>query len=144
MTLTDVNLLLYAYDASSAHHARARAWLEERLSGSQTCAFSWSVLLAFVRLATSPRMYEAPLSVAAALDRVDSWLAQPCAVVLEPGARHAAILRELLVPLGTAANLTTDAHLAAIAIEHGATLCSADGDFARFPGLSWSNPLAAR
>ena len=143
MRLTDVNLLLYAYDASSPHHSRARAWLEERLSGAETFGFAWSVLLAFVRLATSPRVFADPMQPEEALDCVDAWLAQPCATVLHPGERHAVRLRELLPPLGTAGNLVVDAHLAALALEHGAELCSADADFSRFPGLRWTNPLAA-
>lgn len=142
MTLTDVNLLLYAYDASSAHHPRARAWLEQQLSGAETFAFAWIVLLAFVRLATSPRVYATPLASGEALDLVDAWLEQPCATVLHPGSRHPSILRELLADVGTAGNLTTDAHLAALAIEHGAELCSADADFGRFARISWTNPLA--
>lgn len=143
MTLTDVNLLVYAYDSSSPHHATARAWLEARLSGAETFAFAWLVLVAFVRLATSPRVFRSPLTAAQALDRIDAWLGQPCTIVLEPGPRHMAILRDLLTPVGTAANLTNDAHLAALAIEHGAELTSADGDFARFAGLRWTNPLAS-
>ena len=142
MTLADVNLLLYAYDSSSVRHARARRWLEERLSGAETFGFAWVALLAFVRLATSPRVFAAPLTSAEALDLVDAWLVQPCATVLHPGSRHAVILRELLDDVGTAGNLTTDAHLAALAIEHGATLASADADFGRFPRLAWINPLA--
>lgn len=142
MTLTDVNLLLYAYDSTSPHHARARAWLEERLSGAETFAFAWIGLLAFLRLVTNPRVFAHPLEPAAALDCIDAWLAQPCAAVLHPGDRHAMLLRELLEPVGTAGNLTVDAHLAALAIEHGAELCSADADFSRFPRLLWRNPLA--
>lgn len=143
MTLSDVNLLLYAYDTSSSHHARAREWLEERLSGVEAFGLAWPTLLAFVRLVTNPRIFESPLPVGESLDIVDAWLAAPCAVVLHPGPRHAVLLRQLLEPLGTAANLTTDAHLAALALEHDAELCSADADFGRFPGLRWSNPLAA-
>jgi len=139
--LTDVNLLLYAVDESSPHHEAAHRWLEERLSASETLAFSWTTLLAFVRLSTNPRVFESPYTVEEALDLVDSWLAQPPAVVVQPGERHSALLRELLGPLGGAANLTTDAHLASLAIEHGAELCSADADFSRFPGLTWRNPL---
>lgn len=142
MTLCDVNLLIYAYDESSPHHARAKEWLEERLSGVETFGLAWVVLLAFVRLVTSPRLFELPYEPGEALDLVDAWLAQPCATVLHPGSRHAELLRELLTPLGTAGNLTTDAHLAALALEHRAELCSADADFSRFPGLRWSNPLA--
>jgi uncharacterized protein len=143
MMLSDVNLLLYAYDTSSAHHERARPWLEERLSGVEAFGFAWATLLAFVRLVTNPRVFESPLRVAQALDVVEAWLAAPCATVLHPGPRHAVLLRQLLEPLGTAGNLTTDAHLAALAVEHDAELCSADADFSRFPGLRWSNPLAA-
>jgi toxin-antitoxin system PIN domain toxin len=139
--LPDLNLLLYAIDESAAPHAKARDWLEDALSGSDTVAFAWSVLLGFVRIATSPVAFETPLAADEALDYVEGWLAQPVAEVVHPTPRHPAILRELLEPLGTAGNLTTDAHLAALAIEHGAELCSADRDFGRFPGLWWSNPL---
>lgn len=142
MKLADVNLLLYAVDESSPHHERARRWLEDSLSGPETFAFSWSVLLAFVRLATNPRVFDAPLDLAAALDLVDAWLAQPSVTVIHPTDRHGALLRELLAPLGAAGNLTTDAHLAALAIEHGAELCSGDADFGRFPRVRWVNPLA--
>ena len=143
MKLTDVNLLLYAFDELSPHHERARSWLEEQLSATETFAFAWSVLLAFARLGTSSRVFEAPLEIDEAFDLIDSWLEQPCATVVHPTERHSALLRELLGPLGSAGNLTTDAHLAALAIEHGAELCSADADFARFPRLRWSNPLEA-
>lgn len=142
MTLTDVNLLIYAYDESSAHHERAKEWLEERLSGVETFGLAWIVLLAFVRLVTSSRLFRSPYEPAEALDLVDAWLRQPCVAILHPGERHRELLRELLVAAGTAGSLTTDAHLAALAIEHRAELCSADADFSRFPGLRWSNPLA--
>jgi toxin-antitoxin system PIN domain toxin len=140
--LCDVNLLLYAYDASSARHVRAKDWLEGQLSGVEAFAFSWAVVLAFVRLVTNPRIFEAPLGVADAFGIVESWLAAPCATVVHPGSRHVLLLRQLLEPLGTGGNLTTDAHLAALALEHDAELCSADPDFSRFPGVRWSNPLA--
>ena len=142
MKLSDVNLLLYAYDASSPQHERAKAWLEERLSAVEAFAFAWTTMLAFVRLVTNPRVFEYPLRVEESLDIVDAWLAAPCATVVHPGPRHAVLLRQLLEPLGTGGNLTTDAHLAALALEHDAELCSADADFSRFPGLRWSNPLA--
>jgi toxin-antitoxin system PIN domain toxin len=141
VTLTDANLLLYAYDSSSPHYATARAWLEKRLSATETFAFAWLVLIAFVRLSTNPKLYGSPRSPAEAFALVGSWLEQPNAIVVHPGGRHLALLRELLDPLGTAGNLTNDAHLAALAIEHGAELCSADADFSRFPGLRWTNPL---
>lgn len=141
MKLVDANLLLYAVDEASPQHGVAKPWLEEQLSGSETLAFAWAVLLAFVRLATNPRVFEAPLALDDALDLVDSWLEQPNATVLHPTDRHSRLLRELLAPLGTAANLTSDAHLAALSIEHGAELCSGDADFARFPRVRWLNPL---
>ncbi len=142
MKLPDLNLLLYAIDERASHHERARVWLEEALSSTEEIGFAWVVLLGFVRLTTSPAVFEQPLNVDEALDFVEEWLAQPVAVVVHPTERHAAHLRDLLEPLGTAGNLTTDAHLAALAIEHGAELCSRDTDFSRFPGLRWRDPLA--
>ncbi|MGH3104511.1 MAG: type II toxin-antitoxin system VapC family toxin [Gaiellaceae bacterium] len=142
MRLVDVNVLLYAVDESSPHHEGARRWLEEALSSAETFALSWSVLLAFVRLGTNPRVFASPLGLDEALDLVDSWLAQPNTTVVHPTDRHAVLLRELLGPLGTAGNLTTDAHLATLAIEHGAELYSADADFDRFPRLRRLNPLS--
>jgi toxin-antitoxin system PIN domain toxin len=139
--VSDVNLLLYAYDATSTHHERARSWLEERLSGVEAFGFAWVTLLAFVRLGTNPRVFESPFRVDEALDVVGAWLGAPCATVLHPGPRHAVLLRQLLEPLGAAGNLTIDAHLASLAVEHDAELCSADTDFSRFPGLRWRNPL---
>jgi uncharacterized protein len=124
-------------------HEPARAWVEDRLSGTETFALAWVVLLAFIRLTTSSRVFQSPLTTRHALDLVDGWLAQPCASVVHPTSRHAAVLGELLEPLGTAGNLTTDAHLAALAVEHGAELCSTDMDFSRFTGLRWTNPLEA-
>ncbi|MGH2947416.1 MAG: type II toxin-antitoxin system VapC family toxin [Solirubrobacteraceae bacterium] len=141
MRLPDANLLLYAMDESSARHEAARAWLEDILSGTETVAFAWTVLLAFVRAGSRPAIFQRPLTVSDALDAVDGWLAQPCALVVHATDRHAAVLRELLEPLGTGGNLTGDAHLAALAIEHGAELYSSDADFSRFPGLRWRDPL---
>jgi hypothetical protein len=137
----DANLLLYATDMRSPRHARARAWLERQLSGDETIAFAWVVLLAFVRLSTSPHVFGRPLSPDRALDVVDSWLGQSCVVIVHPGDRHPAVVRQLLKPFGTAGNLVNDAHLAALAIEHGAELNSCDADFSRFSGLRWINPL---
>lgn len=141
MRLVDANLLLYAVDARSPRHHEARRWLEAQLGGSETIAFSWGVLLAFLRLSTSPRVFARPLSGERAFDVVDGWLAQPCVTVVHPGDGHAAVLRRLLAPLGMAGNLVSDAHLAALAIEQGAELCSCDTDFARFVGLRWVDPL---
>jgi toxin-antitoxin system PIN domain toxin len=139
--LPDLNLLIYAIDEDAAPHPGARDWLEGVLSGTESVAFAWSVLLGFLRISTNPVALERPLSTGEALDYVDSWLGQPVAEVVHPTQRHASILRDLLDPLGAAGNLTSDAHLAALAIEHGAELCSRDADFSRFAGLRWSNPL---
>ncbi len=143
MRLPDVNLLLYAYDTRSPRHVQAREWLEQTLSGAETVGLPWVVMLAFIRLSTRSIVVEHPLEVDEAIELVESWLGQPCVAVIHPTDRHPAVLRELLHPLGTAGNLTTDAHLAALAIEHGALLCSCDADFSRFPGLRWTDPLRA-
>ena len=141
MKLPDVNLLIYAIDEDAVRHAKARGWLEEVLSGTEAVAFAWAVLLGFVRILTNPVALENPLSADEALDYVDGWLGQPVADVVHPTPKHASLLRELLEPLGAAGNLSSDAHLAALAIEHGAELCSCDTDFARFAGLRWLDPL---
>ncbi len=141
MKLLDLNVLIYALDESSPRHESARAWLDEALSGSETVAFAWSVLVGFVRLSTRAVIFARPLTVDEAFDVVDGWLDQPCAVVVHPGVRHSGLLRELLSVAGTAGNLTSDAHLAALALEHGAELCSTDADFGRFAGVRWVNPL---
>jgi uncharacterized protein len=142
MTLIDANLLLYAVDSSAPQHEAARSWLDEELSSDTPTGFAWLALLVFLRVSTNPRVYRRPLAVPEALDHLAGWLGHPGSVVLAPGRRHVSILRSLLEPRGTAANLTSDAHLAAIAIEHSAVLHSADRDFARFEGLRWADPLA--
>ena len=141
MKLPDLNLLIYAVDRRSVAHSRAVQWWNHLLSGSETVALSWTVLLGFVRLTTNPRVVQTPLDSSEALDFVDRWLTHPVTTVIEPTSRHARILRDLLGAVGTGGNLVSDAHLAALAIEHGAELCSADRDFGRFPGLRWVNPL---
>lgn len=135
MRLPDANVLLYASDSSSRHHDPAREWIERALSATETVGFAIVVLLAFVRIATNPRAMRAPLAPAEAFDQLDEWLAQGPATIVHPGDRHLGICRELLAAAGTAGNLTTDAHVAALAIERGATLASFDGDFHRFGGL---------
>jgi uncharacterized protein len=139
--LPDVNLLLYAIDEESPRFADAAPWVEALFGGTETVALAWAVALAFVRLTTKPRVVTQPFSVEEAIDVVDGWLSRPNVVVVHPTDRHARVLRELLAPLGTGGNLTTDAHLAALAIEHGAELCSSDADFSRFPGVLWHDPL---
>lgn len=143
MRVLDANLLLYAVDEASPNHSVAKPWLEQQLSGAETVGFAWAVLLAFLRLSTHPRVFRAPLEGPEALDLVDSWLEQPNVTLVHPTDRHSALLHELLKPVGTAGNLVTDAHLAALSIEHGAELCSGDSDFSRFPRVRWVNPLAA-
>lgn len=141
MKIPDVNLLIHALDDTSARHEAARAWLDATLSASEDVGFAWIVLLAVLRLTTKAAVFANPLRPEEALDIIDGWLAQPCASVIQQTNRHPAILRGLLTPLGTGGNLTSDAHLAALAIEHGGMLCSSDPDFSRFPGLTWLDPL---
>jgi toxin-antitoxin system PIN domain toxin len=142
--VVDANLLLYATDARSPRHDGARSWLEGRLSDDEPFGFAWVVLLAFLRLSTHPHVFARPLSPDRAFEILDGWLGQPCAVIIHPGDRHPALVRQLLRPLGTAGNLVNDAHLAALAVEHGAELNSCDTDFSRFSGLRWIDPLRAK
>ena len=143
MILVDANLLLYAYHPRAEQHAASRAWLEATLSGPELVRFAWLTLWAFMRIGTNPRAFERPLSVLEAETAVSSWLAQPAAGILEPGERHWDILRELMREGQTVGPLVMDAVLAALAVEHGATLCTTDRDFSRFSGLKWTNPLTA-
>lgn len=135
MKTPDVNVLLYAVNGDSAHHPLARDWLEAAFTEPGGIGFSWVALLGFIRLATKRGIFPNPLSVEEALGLVDDWLNHPHARVLNPTDRHGALLARLLIGIGQGGNLTTDAHLAAIAIEHGATLGTFDHDFERFPGL---------
>jgi toxin-antitoxin system PIN domain toxin len=141
MKVLDLNVLLYAVNADGPRHARAHAWLEATLSTESSVAIPWTVILGFLRLATHPDVFQRPLTVEQAVGVVESWLERPSVVTLSPGTDHWTMLRDLLLEAGTAGNLTTDAHLAALAIEHGAELCSTDADFARFKTLRWINPL---
>lgn len=142
MILPDVNLLIHAYNLRSAVHREARAWWEGHLNGAQPVGLAWAGVLGFIRIATHRQILTNPLSVATACGHARAWLARPHVTILDPGPRHAEILFTLLESLGTAGNLTTDAHLAALAIEHQAELHSTDVDFSRFSGLRWVNPLA--
>src|SRR5688572_12005337 len=142
MILPDVNVLVYAYNADAPVHERARTWWEETLGSPDPVGLAWSVVLGYVRIATHTRALANPLSASVACAHVEAWLAQPQVSLVHPGARHAGILFGLLRKLGTAGNLTSDAHLAALAIEHQAEVLSTDADFARFPGLRWRDPLA--
>jgi toxin-antitoxin system PIN domain toxin len=141
MLIVDLNLLLYASNRDAPQHDAARVWWEAALTADETVGLPWAVVLGFVRLVTNRTITPRPLRPAQALEIVDDWLAQPSVRIAEPTERHWGILKDLLGNTGTAANLTTDAHLAALAIEHGATLCSADRDFGRFERLRVRNPL---
>ena len=132
---------MYAVDQTAPEHRSAVRWWNATLSGSETVGLAWTVLLGFVRLTTNARAVRSPLAPETALDYVDRWLAHPVTTIVDPTGRHARVLRDLLSTTGTAGNLVADAHLAALAIEHGAVLCSADRDFGRFNGLDWTNPL---
>jgi len=133
--VVDANVLLYAVDSASAHHGDSRSWLDRSLAGTEAVGLAWIALLAFVRVGTSASIFPDPLSADEATGQVETWLSAPAAVVAHPTARHASLLRGLLRDTGTAGNLTTDAHLVALAIEHGADVVSYDRDFARFPGV---------
>ena len=135
MVVVDANVLLYAVDRKSIHHDVARTWLDNALAGAEAIGFAWVALLAFIRVGTNPSIFPAPMSSDAATGQVEAWLAAPAAVAVEPTSRHAAILRALLRESGSAGNLTTDAHLAALAIEHAADIVSYDRDFSRFTGV---------
>jgi uncharacterized protein len=139
--LIDANLLLYAYDKASVHHQDARRWLENTLSGSQQVGLSLVALLAFLRVGTSTRLRREAFSVDEALAIVAVWLNRPMVTILNPGERHWEILRDLVIKGQARGSLIMDAHLAALAIEHGATLATTDRDFTRFPGLRVLNPL---
>lgn len=144
MILVDANVLVYAYVRDFEQHARARAWLDARLSGAGRVGLPWPSLLAFLRLVTNPRLFPRPASTRQAWRQVEDWLDCEPAWIPTPTERHREVLAELLAGSGVRANLVPDAHLAALAIEHGLTLVSTDGDFARFPGLRFENPLAGR
>jgi uncharacterized protein len=142
MTLPDVNILLYAVNSSSDQHAVALRVMREGFDSPRGVAFAWTALLAFLRLSTRRGIFPRPLSVEDALRVIEHWLGHPRAQVIHPSEQHTAILGKLLKSAGTAGNLTTDAHLAALAIEHGATVISFDRDFARFEGVQWMRPAA--
>jgi hypothetical protein len=138
--LVDANVLLHAVNADAPEHTAAAEWLETGLNGTEPIAFGWVPLLAFVRVGTREGIFPSPMTVAEAFDYIEEWLAQRSSVVLNPGRRHGSLLRGLLASAGTAGNLVGDAHVAALALEHDATVVSFDRDFARFAGVSWRYP----
>jgi toxin-antitoxin system PIN domain toxin len=142
MKLVDLNVLLYAVNRKAPLHGIVRSWWEAALSDEEPVALAWIVLLGFLRLATNARVFPRPLTPGQAMERVEAWIAHPKTRLVAETGEHWRILRELLEETGTAGNLTTDAHLAALAISHGATLVSCDADFGRYRGLRWENPVS--
>lgn len=140
----DANLLIYAVNSGVPRHAKARRWLDAQINGPARVGLPWASLLAFLRLVSNPRVFQRPLGIAEAWNQVDAWLSSGPVWIPEPTQRHAEILARLLAVPGVHGNLVPDAHLAALAIEHGLELNSTDGDFARFAGLKWRNPLASK
>lgn len=141
MRIVDANVLLYAVNADTRHHDSSRRWLDDALSGADTVGFTWLAVTAFVRISTKAGLFGRPLATGEALAQVRTWLDAPGARTVEPGAQHVTILDSLLGEVGAGGNLVSDAHLAAIAIEHRAEVVSFDADFGRFPGLRWVRPL---
>jgi len=139
--LPDVNLLLYVHNRSAQQHEAAARWLTAALAGPEPVALTWTTILGFLRMSTNPKVYPNPMTVGEAIAAVNEWLAHPAVALLHMGERHWDILARLIVTGNVSGPTITDAHLAALAIEHGATLCTTDRDFARFPGLHWQNPL---
>ena len=141
MIVPDINLLVYAHDSEFPRHGEVRDWWEELMNGSGSVGLTWVAMLGFIRITTNSKILDNPMEPTIACEHVRSWLGRPQSIVIHPGDRHAEILFQLLGQAGSAGNLTTDAHLAALAIEHQAELHSADADMARFSGLRWVNPL---
>lgn len=140
MILPDVNVLVHAHNADSPVHEPARQWWDRCLAGTEGVGLAWTTLLGFIRITTQRRIMARPLAVGEVLDRIESWLELPHVHVPHPAEGHFTRLRQALERLGTAGNLTTDAHLATLAMERGYMLYSTDADFGRFPGLRWVNP----
>ena len=141
MILVDANLLLYAVIADYPQHTAAHAWLDARLNGHARVGLPWPSLLSFLRISTNPRLFSRPFAMAEAWRRVDRWLGLDNVWTPAATPRHGDVLGGLLTGPGASPKLVADAHLAALALEHGLVLCSTDGDFARFPDLRWENPL---
>ncbi len=141
MILVDANLLLYAEDQQSPFHEPARQWWDAQLSGYSPICLCWTVINAFIRIGTNPRVFEQPLSLNEAIIRVQSWLNQPCTRLVQPTSHHWIVFQKMLSEGQAPANLVTDAHLAALASEHGCVLMSTNTDFSRFPSIKWRNPL---
>ena len=141
MTVLDVNILLYAYNADAPEHATVRKWLDGLLASREWIGLTWLTLWAFLRITTNPRIFPRPLSVKEAFEITRRWLELPTVVLIEPGARHASLLERLAIGNQAGGPLLTDAVLAAIALEHGAVVASTDRDFSRFSSIQWVNPI---
>ena len=141
MILPDINVLIYAHNPRAEHHQKSLEWWNQCLAGNEGIALAWVVILGFVRITTNPRLFGRPMPVEEAVERVEEWLSLPHITVVHPAQTHFTTWSSLLKRVGIAGNLTTDAHLAALAIERGLILHTTDADFARFPGLKWKNPL---
>jgi uncharacterized protein len=137
----DINLLVYAYNADAPNHEQARTWWEDSLSAARPVGLAWVVMLGYLRLMTGRILRIDPISPAVTIGHIRSWLARPQVLVLGPGPRHLDLIEQLMAAGNASGQLTTDVHLAALAIEHQAELCSHDSDFSRFPGLRWTDPL---
>jgi len=142
MKVVDANVLLYAVNSAAPQHEESLRWLDGALDGEDTVGFGWNALLAFVRISTNPRIMPSAFAPAVAMAQVHDWISAPSAHVLSPGERHPEILERLLAERGSAANLVSDAHLAALAIEHRGSIVSYDSDFARFSGVRWATPTS--
>ena len=141
MIVLDANILLYAYDSASSHHSKARAWVERVFSAAAPIGLPWQTVTAFLRIMTNPRLPGERFSTQEAVQVVDRWLEQPNIRLLAPGDDHWPLFRQMIVEGQASGPLITDAHLAALTIEYGGVLHTTDRDFARFPGLRWTNPL---
>ncbi len=141
MKIVDVNILLYAVNPDAPHHDRIVEWWEEQLNGDESIGLAWAVIVGFLRISTHPRIFPSPLAPEEAIDHIDAWLALDIVSLVTENRNHWRTVRGLLTDAGFAGNLTSDAHLAALALTHGATLASCDADFSRFRRLRWENPL---
>ncbi len=141
MIIVDANIIFHAEDELSPKHEAAKAWWYDKLSGHETVGLAWITCLAFIRIFTNPKIVDNALTLDEAISTVDSWFAQPNTTILTPGTYFWPILQDTLKKGQAISNLSSDAYLAAIALEHNCTLYSTDSDFSRFPGLQWENPL---
>lgn len=143
MILVDANLLLYAEDSLSEPHTAARTWWDSQLSGSDPVGLCWPVVNAFIRIGTNTRLHQRPLTLKEATERVQSWFEQSCVRIVQPTDLHWTLFQKMLRGGNAVGNLVSDAHLAALAVEHNCVLHSTDADFSRFRGLKWKNPIVA-